>query len=161
MKNKFASRGRTVASASGASPIGDLDQCVCSGKTLARLLRPAILALLSQAPTHGYVLVQRIGELNLFAAEPPDPSGVYKTVKEMEKEGLVNSAWELGDSGPAKRRYELSSDGLACLNRWVSTLKAYRTHIDGLLMLIGPKKKEALPVMNPQSGACGNLKVKR
>jgi DNA-binding PadR family transcriptional regulator len=119
------------------------------------------MAILSQAPAHGYVLVQRLSELNLFAEEPPDPSGIYKTLKEMEKEGLVKSAWELGDSGPAKRRYELSGDGRVCLQRWGATLKAYRAHIDGLLKLIAPNKKDLLPVVNPQSCACGNPKTQR
>jgi hypothetical protein len=54
------------------------------------------VAVLSQAPTHGYVLVQRVAELDLFAGGAPDPSGVYRTLKDMEREGLVTSAWETG-----------------------------------------------------------------
>ena len=73
--------------ATGTAPVMDLDHCVCSGKSLARLLRPALLALLAEAPAHGYDLAQRIAERNLFATEPADHSGVYKTLKEMEKEG--------------------------------------------------------------------------
>ena len=152
MSNEPLEEGR-ISSTNGPTPITDFDQCVCSGKTLARLLRPAILAMLSRTPTHGYELAQRIGERSFFGAEPSDPSGVYKMLKEMEKEGLVTSSWEPGDSGPAKRRYELSDDGLACLNRWVSTLEAYRAHIDGLLALLGPKRV-SLPVMDQQPCAC-------
>ncbi len=152
MQNRPIEQG-DVATTSGATPITDLDQCVCSGKTLARLLRPAIMAILSQASTHGYVLVQRIADLNLFADEPPDPSGIYKTLKELEKEGLVNSSWELGESAPAKRRYELSASGAACLKRWVPTLETYRAHIDGLLTLLSPKRA-SLPVLRQESCAC-------
>jgi DNA-binding PadR family transcriptional regulator len=130
---------------------------VCSGKTLARLLRPTVLAMLSLAPAHGYVLVQRIGDLAPFADEPPDQSGIYKMLKEMEKEGLVTSSWEMGESGPAKRRYELSASGLACLKRWVSTLITYRAHIDGLLALLAPAKP-SLPVLNDSSCGCRGQK---
>jgi PadR family transcriptional regulator, regulatory protein PadR len=139
MNDKSADEG-FCGPAIGDSPVLDLDQCVCSGKSLARLLRPAILAMLSQAPTHGYELAHKIGERNLFGTEPSDPSGIYKALKEMEKEGLVRSSWELGDSGPAKRRYELSPEGITCLKRWISTLEIYRSHIDGLLALLAPRK---------------------
>jgi DNA-binding PadR family transcriptional regulator len=138
--------------ASGESPIADLDQCVCSGKTLARLLRPAILALLSQAPTHGYDLLQRMADLDMFSGGAPDPTGLYRTLRDMEDEGLVRSAWETGDSGPAKRRYELTADGVACLVRWADTLQRYHAQIDGLLALMIPKRT-SLPLVQA-SCAC-------
>jgi hypothetical protein len=50
----------------------DLNQCACSGKNLARLLRPAILALLVRGETHGYDLVRQLGELAIYAEAPPD-----------------------------------------------------------------------------------------
>lgn len=151
--NDAAVGGGSVGHASGVSPILDFDQCICSGKTLGRLLRPAILAVLSQAPTHGYVLVQRMAELDLFAGGAPDPSGVYRTLKDMEKEGLVTSAWETGDSGPAKRRFELTGDGAACLLRWTSTLQQYRAQIDGLLGLL-VRKGRPLPVTSAVACSC-------
>lgn len=114
----------------------DITQCACSGKTLDRLLRPVILATFARAGTHGYDLVQQLGRLNLFADSPPDASGIYKTLKLMEKEGLVSSDWDLGDHGPAKRRYALTKDGRTCLKRWAGTLLAYRAQIDGLLAIL-------------------------
>jgi len=114
----------------------DITQCSCSGKTLDRLLRPVVLAMLARAGTHGYDLVQQLGRLALFADSPPDTSGIYKTLKSMEKEGLVSSDWDLGDHGPAKRRYALTEDGRTCLKRWAETLRAYRTQIDGLLEIL-------------------------
>jgi len=120
-----------------------MSTCACSGKSLARLLRPAVLALLAREEMHGYVLLQRLGELAMFSDALPDTSGVYKTLKVMEEEGLVSSSWELGDSGPAKRRYALTKEGKACLKRWGETLEAYRTQIDGLLCLLESQASEA------------------
>jgi DNA-binding PadR family transcriptional regulator len=127
----------------------DFNQCVCSGKTLARLVRPAVLAALSISPAHGYVLVQRIAELDLFAAAGPDPSGVYRTLRDMEKEGLVAATWELGETGPAKRRFELTAEGVSCLDRWAATLTAYRTQLDGLLRMLS-HRKQSLPALEAQ-----------
>ncbi len=121
----------------------DFDRCSCSGKSLNRLLQPALLALLLQERTHGYVLLQRLGELDFFASAPPDASGVYKALKEMELDGLVSSSWDLGASGPARRRYALSRDGKACLKQWAKTLETYREQIDGLLGLLAHGSPDA------------------
>jgi DNA-binding PadR family transcriptional regulator len=118
----------------------DITQCACSGKTLDRLLRPVILATLARATTHGYDLVQQIGRLQLFTESPPDTSGIYKTLKSMEKEGLVSSDWDLGSRGPAKRRFALTQDGRICLKRWAGTLRTYRAQIDGLLAVVEPPR---------------------
>jgi DNA-binding PadR family transcriptional regulator len=114
----------------------EVDQCSCSGKSLARLVRPAVLALLAREEIHGYVVVGRLRELPLFGDCPPDASGVYKTLKAMERDGLVSSSWETGDSGPAKRRYRLTEDGATCLAQWHRTLAGYRARIDALLELL-------------------------
>lgn len=121
----------------------DFNQCACSGKDLARLVRPAVLALLTRGETHGYDLMQQLGGLAIYADAPPDTSGVYKVLKAMEQEGLVSSGWEPGDSGPAKRRYVLTHEGRECLRRWVETLEGYRTQIDGLLAILRPKGKSS------------------
>ena len=130
----------------------DLDQCSCSGRTLDRLLRPAILALLAREKTHGYDVVQQLKELEMFAEVPPDTSGVYKALKSMEEEGLVSSSWKFGDTGPAKKCYTLTKEGMACLTRWAETLQVYRTQIDGLLTILDLNKK--LPI-NSSPPKCG------
>lgn len=115
----------------------DFDQCACSGKTLGRLVQPAVMALLADEPLHGYLLVQRLAELEMFRCQPPDPTGVYRTLRSMEEDGLVRSAWDFGDSGPAKRRFELTAEGRACLARWTQTLDQYARAITDLLGVIG------------------------
>jgi DNA-binding PadR family transcriptional regulator len=111
----------------------DFDDCPCSGKTLARLLQPAVMMVLAQEPLHGYRLVQRLGELVMFRAQSPDPTGVYRLLKAMEEQGYVTSAWELADSGPAKRRFALTRAGRACLTRWTQTLEVYEAAVADLL----------------------------
>ncbi|MBE3100322.1 MAG: PadR family transcriptional regulator [Planctomycetes bacterium] len=117
----------------GRSLTPPLEECPCSGATLARLIQPAILTLLARGATHGYRVVQRLAETPLMRASRPDPTGVYRMLRLMEKRGLVVSAWDLSDSGPAKRSYRLTPGGRRCLARWVRTLDAYRRAIDGLL----------------------------
>lgn len=111
----------------------DFDQCACSGKSLGRLVQPAIMALLAEESLHGYLLVQRLSEMEMFGGQKPDPTGVYRTLRSMEEDGLVGSSWEFGDTGPAKRRFELTKSGRACLARWAQALAEYAIAIDDLL----------------------------
>ena len=123
----------------------DLNHCACSGITLARLLRPAVLALLVRGKTHGYDVVQQLHGLEIFADLPPDTSGVYKVLKSMEREGLVSASWQLGDSGPAKRQYALTKQGVVCLKRWAKTLEDYRAQIDGLVAVLNQASGSLAP----------------
>ncbi len=110
-------------------------ECACSGKNLTRQVRPAVLAILAGGEEHGYLIVQQLAELRLFGDnETPDPSGVYRILKQMETEGLVTSSWDTDGSGPARRLFALTEAGTACLSHWVATLQEY---VAGLEELIG------------------------
>jgi poly-beta-hydroxybutyrate-responsive repressor len=109
------------------------DECPCSGATLARLIQPAIMTLLTGGPLHGYRIVQRLAKTPLVGGSRPDPTGVYRMLRLMEKRGLVGSSWDLSDSGPARRLYELTPEGRQCLGRWVETLTDYHRAIGRLL----------------------------
>lgn len=111
----------------------NLNGCPCSGKTLARLIQPAVMTVLANEPLHGYVIAQRLTELKMFRDHGPDIAGVYRLLKGMEKKGFVTSSWECAASGPAKRRYALTPGGRTCLARWITTLRTYRDAVSNLL----------------------------
>ena len=108
-------------------------ECPCTGKTLARIVQPAVMAILARQPQHGYVIVQELSGMTMFRCQPPDATGVYRVLKTMEKDGHVTSVWEMADSGPAKRRYALTPQGKDCLNRWIETLEQYQDAVSDLL----------------------------
>ena len=120
-------------SATGVRPRKDLIGCPCTGETLDKLIQPAILAVLAEGPMHGYGLAERIGALPAFAGNKPDVSGVYRYLKAMEGKGLVLSSWDLSQSGPARKTYQITAAGQRCLRRWVRTLEEYREAITALL----------------------------
>ena len=130
-------------------PIADLDQCPCSGKSLARLLQPAVMAVLAREPLHGYVILQRLRDRPMFRHQGPDVTGVYRLLKEMAKRGLVKASWDLATSGPAKRRFELTASGRACLGRWIATLRHYQESVSDLLSTTA---EAAARVSRPRAG---------
>lgn len=117
----------------GVTRMPDFPDCPCSGGTLDKLIQPAILAVLSEGPSHGYRIAERIGEMPNFVGEKPDVSGIYRFLKNMESKGLVVSSWDAPGKGHAKRLYEITASGEACLARWIETLEGYLTTIGALL----------------------------
>jgi PadR family transcriptional regulator, regulatory protein PadR len=111
------------------------EKCPCSGGTLDKLVQPAILAVLSKGPSHGYQIAEEIGKMPNSEGEKPDTSGIYRFLKSMESKGLVVSSWDTPASGHAKRLFEITADGKSCLNHWVKTLEQYHATIASLLKI--------------------------
>ncbi len=111
----------------------DLAECPCTGGTLDRLIQPAILVILAEGPLHGYRIAERIGQMPSFSGSKPDVSGVYRFLKAMERKELVVGIWDLSESGPAKKCYQITPNGQQCLREWVRTLEDYRKRISDLL----------------------------
>ena len=85
-------------------------------------MRACLLLFLAEAPAHGYDLLERIRE---FGFER-DPGTIYRALRAMEHEGLVQSVWEPSLVGPDRRRYELTEGGARGLDAWVRQLKLTR-----------------------------------
>lgn len=83
-------------------------------------LRPILLLLLAEGPSHGYDLLEQTVELGL---ERTDPGGLYRTLRAMEQEGLATSWWEPSESGPARRTYTLTAEGLDWLHASAGSLR--------------------------------------
>ena len=120
----------------GRGAMIDLAGCPCTGKNLARLVHPAILAVLAHESLHGYLILERLADAAMFRDQPPDPAGVYRILKTMEQEGLVTCAWDLQSSGPARRQYTITDRGVTCLRTWLETLVNYRSSVDRLVATV-------------------------
>jgi DNA-binding PadR family transcriptional regulator len=99
--------------------------CPCYGSTLDRLLRPALLCCIAQEPQHGYRIAQRLQALRLFRRSSPDLAGLYRCLRELEDQGLVESERAAPARGKARRRFSLTRDGLECVRQWDRTLADY------------------------------------
>jgi DNA-binding PadR family transcriptional regulator len=111
----------------------ELSDCPCAGNTLDRLIQPAILVILVTGPLHGYRVAEQIQERLSPGDQKPDMSGVYRSLKAMERKGLVASSWEHAHAGPARKCYEITPDGERCLAQWIETIERYRDGINDLL----------------------------
>jgi len=99
----------------------------CGGvrpRRIRRFVEPALLLLLHNEPTHGYRLMEGLGQLGL-ETYPVDASVVYRILRDLEEAGMVVSDWETEETGgPPRRVYRIGESGDAYLKEWVEELRA-------------------------------------
>jgi poly-beta-hydroxybutyrate-responsive repressor len=115
------------------SLIKKTDKCSCKGYNLDKLLQPNILSLLATREMYGYLVIQELEKLDLFKGEKIDNTGIYRTLKHLEKKGLVKSQWDVEDGGPAKKIYQINDTGKECLENWIQSLEAYKIIVEAVI----------------------------
>jgi poly-beta-hydroxybutyrate-responsive repressor len=94
-------------------------------------MESVLLLLLHQGLSHGYALMDKLGEYGLSQI---DPSAVYRALRDMEEQGLVDSTWDEHESqGPPRRVYRLTATGNRTLAMWIADLEETRKRIDNVL----------------------------
>jgi len=104
-------------------------ECLRSG---GRLLEAYLLLLIAEKPAHGYELNARLSSA-LPPAALPDEATVYRNLRRMEAHGLVDSKWDTTGSGPPRRFYDITADGLAALTAFAGDISATRDLLDRFL----------------------------
>lgn len=96
------------------------------------LVEPAALAALLCAGGYGYdmrktILDKTDGEVDV------DVGGLYRSLRRLEEEGAVVSRWCDETTGPRRREYELTQQGVELAEQWLDALRA-RQRLDELLV---------------------------
>lgn len=97
-----------------------------------QLLQPFLLLALQQWQSHGYELIGRMAQ---FGFETLDRASVYRTLRQLEKDGLVVSGWDTSKDGPARRLYSLTDAGHDYLQVWAASLRGYQMMLNNFFTL--------------------------
>jgi DNA-binding PadR family transcriptional regulator len=101
------------------------------------LLEPALLILINEKDQHGYSLVSELESLGMGSIHQ---SVIYRTLREIEVLGWINSDWQTDQTqGPPRRVYRLTYLGKNILISWKNELEKVRMNID---QLVGKLDKE-------------------
>jgi PadR family transcriptional regulator len=75
-----------------------------------------VLLVLAKKPSYG---LEILNELNIICAENTlDSAAIYRALKALEKENMVQSQWVESDSGAPKKVYCITEDGLKLLDKY-------------------------------------------
>ena len=99
---------------------------------IERPIQAELLLLLGQRPSHGYELIQRLNEADFKNGEA-DAATVYRNLRRMDKDGLINSHWEVGESGPGRRLYILTTKGEESLKVWAKYIAQQKAKLEFFL----------------------------
>ncbi|HYQ84673.1 MAG TPA: helix-turn-helix transcriptional regulator [Rubrobacter sp.] len=86
-------------------------------------LVPVVLLSLRDRNSHGYELMERT---SAFGFEAMNTGTLYRTLRRMEEDGVVESSWETSRVGPARRMYAITDIGEAHLGFWAKSLEQYQ-----------------------------------
>ena len=95
-------------------------------------LVPILLLMLRQWSSYGYELMEKMSTFGLAAM---NPGTFYRTLRQMEKDGMVSSSWDTSEGGPARRMYSITDAGEAYLNYWAESLNQYQRMMDTFFRL--------------------------
>lgn len=96
------------------------------------LLRPSILIQLMQEDQHGYALLEGVEEFN-FDIDHVDPSLIYRTLRKMEDDQLLESYQGAESLGPKRKIYHILPKGQAYLSQLIESLIQRQKEIEHLV----------------------------
>jgi poly-beta-hydroxybutyrate-responsive repressor len=93
---------------------------------------PVVLLMLREWSSYGYELMEKMAAFGLAAM---NPGTFYRTLRQMEKQGMVSSSWDTSEAGPARRIYKITEAGEAYLKFWAQSLDQYQKMMDTFFRL--------------------------
>jgi DNA-binding PadR family transcriptional regulator len=91
--------------------------------------------LLKAKSSHGYEIMEDIAKLNFLKAVP-DPGVVYRHLRRMEEECLVESRLEAGSGGPARKVYSITPEGEEYLLSCTVSIRGIKDYFEAFLTAI-------------------------
>ncbi len=89
-----------------------------------------MLMALRQWNSYGYELMVKTAAVGEDAI---NPGTVYRTLRQMEKNGDVESTWDTTKTGAARRTYSITDAGEAYLDLWMDSLRQSQLNMDAFL----------------------------
>ena len=93
---------------------------------------PLLLMSLRQWNSYGYELMEKMA---VFWDEAINPGTVYRMLRQMEKNGVIESTWETSENGPARRMYSITGAGVEYLDLSIASLEQCHRNMDAFLRL--------------------------
>lgn len=118
---------------------------------------PVLLLMLREWSSYGYELMEKMATFGLGTM---NAGTFYRTLRQMEKDGMVSSSWDTSEGGPARRVYSITDAGEAYLNFWAQSLDHYQKMMESFFRLYtgqpSHKKQQQEPESSPDAQPAQN-----
>ncbi len=101
-------------------------------KMPSEMLTAHLLALLKNWSGYGYELAKKLEEAGYGGF---NSGTLYRTLRQMEKTGLISSLWDTSSDGPARRIYSLTKTGSLFLNNWITLLDMHKATLNSFIKI--------------------------
>jgi DNA-binding PadR family transcriptional regulator len=92
-----------------------------------RFIEPVLLFILQQkGHSHGYELSEHLNHHALTDAQI-ERAAMYRTLRTLESNGYVTSAWKTDTAGPARQVYSITKSGQTHLREWAEVMERLGT----------------------------------
>lgn len=99
---------------------------------LRGVLGPAVLSILSEGDTYGYLIAQRLDQGGLGHVKG---GTLYPLLARYESAGLLESSWQEGDGGPGRKVFTISKAGATELTRLRERWATFSHRVGALINL--------------------------
>lgn len=89
---------------------------VISKELVAASTKPLVLSILSDGESYGYEIIQQVKELSSEEIEWTEGM-LYPVLHRMERDELIESFWQTGDSGRKRKYYRIKRAGKTALKK--------------------------------------------
>jgi PadR family transcriptional regulator PadR len=99
-----------------------------------------LLLILRDGSAHGYQLADSLADL--VPAERIDMGNLYRMLRALEAEGIVESEWRGDLPGRNRRTYQLTEQGASLLDTWADALDKANETITAFLERYRDRREE-------------------
>ena len=101
-------------------------------KMPSEMLTAHLLALLKNWSGYGYELAKKLEDAGYGGY---NSGTLYRTLRQMEKTGLISSLWDTSTDGPARRIYSLTKTGSLFLTNWFTLLDMHKAALNSFMKM--------------------------
>ena len=101
-------------------------------KNYGKIIHACVLCELSKGPNYGYELMSKLPGFGI-GEEDINISTLYRCLKKLEDDKLIESNWEEGTSGPDKKVYNITQDGVEDLKNTILFIEDRKNILENVL----------------------------
>lgn len=101
-------------------------------KNYGKIIHACVLCELSKGSNYGYELMSKLPEFGI-GEEDINISTLYRCLKKLEDDKLIESNWEEGTSGPDKKVYNITQDGVEDLKNTILFIEDRKNILENVL----------------------------